>query len=437
MPSLAPVPQQYFDNSGAPLASGLVYFYQAGTSTPKDTYTTSSGATANANPVVLNSAGRPTTGIWGTGTYKIVVKTSAGSTLETRDNVVISNETLTDTVLNETNFIKNPSFIQQLASLPAAPSDNDFVFPGWRILMENASGVVPSFVNNSIIYNTGSDGLLTFVYDRAVLTVGTGEDGKFGLFQVIENKDTATLTGTLYLSLQAALQVSGSGISNVKMAVIGWSGTLDTATSDPVSAWGVEGTNPTLAANWAYLHTPANLSVTTTMSRYKIENIASGSGTYSNFAVLIWCDDRTTTVTSDVLVVSNVKLERGAVCSEFSRSDQAVGVAQAQRQYFAVAGDAKVLGSGVSLTSTTAKVLIPLPTTMRAVPTLTVSNVAHFTVDDGTGTPVACSGITLDAASTVDMAILSITTASGLTAGRATYLKSASASATIEFKARI
>lgn len=87
MTTLAPyIFWQEFDNSGLPLTGGLVYTYAAGTTTPKATYTDSTGGTPNANPVVLDSAGRAA--IWlGDGGYKFVIKTSAGATISTVDNV--------------------------------------------------------------------------------------------------------------------------------------------------------------------------------------------------------------------------------------------------------------------------------------------------------------------------------------------------------------
>lgn len=50
---------QQLTNLGQPLAGGLVNIYVAGSvSTPQVTYTDSTGTTQNANPLVLNSAGR-------------------------------------------------------------------------------------------------------------------------------------------------------------------------------------------------------------------------------------------------------------------------------------------------------------------------------------------------------------------------------------------
>ena len=81
--------QQFFDNTGLPLNGGLIYTYQAGSSTPLATYTDVKGSIANSNPIVLDSSGRSTNEIWLTYGYyyKFVVKTSAGSTLGTYDNI--------------------------------------------------------------------------------------------------------------------------------------------------------------------------------------------------------------------------------------------------------------------------------------------------------------------------------------------------------------
>jgi hypothetical protein len=49
---------QFLDSNGVPLAGGMLYYYDAGTQTPQNTYLDSSGVTTNTNPVVLNSAGR-------------------------------------------------------------------------------------------------------------------------------------------------------------------------------------------------------------------------------------------------------------------------------------------------------------------------------------------------------------------------------------------
>jgi len=80
---------QFFDNNGNVLSGGKIYTYEAGTSTPLATYTSSTGNTAHTNPIVLDSAGRVPGGeIWNAlRLYKFVLKTSAEVTLATYDNV--------------------------------------------------------------------------------------------------------------------------------------------------------------------------------------------------------------------------------------------------------------------------------------------------------------------------------------------------------------
>lgn len=81
--------QQFFDNNGVPLNGGLLYTYQAGSSTPLATYTDINGTVANSNPIVLDASGRSATEIWLTYGffYKFVLKDSSGVTIGTYDNI--------------------------------------------------------------------------------------------------------------------------------------------------------------------------------------------------------------------------------------------------------------------------------------------------------------------------------------------------------------
>ena len=55
---------QFFDNNGNILSGGKIYTYAAGTMTPQVTYTSSTGAAANPNPIILDSAGRLPEDMW-------------------------------------------------------------------------------------------------------------------------------------------------------------------------------------------------------------------------------------------------------------------------------------------------------------------------------------------------------------------------------------
>lgn len=84
---LIPPKARFFDASGAPLASGKLYSYQAGSTTPKFTYQnfTAGSGNQNTNPVILDSAGEAN--IWLDGNYKLILKDSNDVTQWTVDNV--------------------------------------------------------------------------------------------------------------------------------------------------------------------------------------------------------------------------------------------------------------------------------------------------------------------------------------------------------------
>lgn len=71
--------QTFVDSVGVPLAGGTVKFYVPNTSTLKATYKDAAGSMLNTNPVVLDSAGRAI--IWGSGTYRQVVKDASGNSI--------------------------------------------------------------------------------------------------------------------------------------------------------------------------------------------------------------------------------------------------------------------------------------------------------------------------------------------------------------------
>jgi len=70
---IMPYPKmQFFSNTGAPLAAGCLFSYQAGTTTLQATYTDSTGFGANPNPLTLDAGGRAS--VWFSAlNYKMVL----------------------------------------------------------------------------------------------------------------------------------------------------------------------------------------------------------------------------------------------------------------------------------------------------------------------------------------------------------------------------
>jgi hypothetical protein len=144
--------QQFFDNNGLPLAGGLIYQYQAGSSTPLATYTTNNGTVPNSNPIVLDSSGRTPQEIWmQTGyTYKLVIQTSTGTTLQSLDNLYPILQTATATASTFTTGM----IILWSGSLGSIPS-------GWALC--NGSSGTPNLTDRFVLaagstYSVGATG---------------------------------------------------------------------------------------------------------------------------------------------------------------------------------------------------------------------------------------------------------------------------------------
>ena len=193
-------------------------------------------------------------------------------------------------------------------------------------------------------------------------------DKKFGIAQIIEDVNCQDMIGgTVSLSFRA--KTAGSGkLDNVKAAVIAWSGSANAVTSDVVSAWAVEGTNPTLASNLTYENTPANLSVTTSWADYKIENISVDTSSTTNIVVFIW-SDVTDTDAGDFLYLTDIQLEPGATANEFLRENYQVQLAKCQR-YFQ--NPYNVVGNAYSTQAVALGFCFPV--TMRSSPTVIMHN---------------------------------------------------------------
>ena len=117
--SLSPVggaAGQFLDSNGNPLAGGKLYTYAAGTTTPQTTYTSYTGATANPNPIILNSGGRVPSEIWLTNgvSYKFSLFSALDNLIGTWDNVDGIND-LSSATIAFTGFKGQAGFVEDLA----------------------------------------------------------------------------------------------------------------------------------------------------------------------------------------------------------------------------------------------------------------------------------------------------------------------------------
>ena len=241
---------------------------------------------------------------------------------------------------------------------------------------------------------------------------------KFGIAQIIENVNCVdAIGGAVTLSFQAKVSAT-TQLDNVKCAIVAWSGTADTVTSDIISAWGVEGTNPTLIANATYENSPANLNVTTSFATYNVTATVDTAST-TNIILFIWSDVTTTTL-GDFLFITNVQLEKGSTATSFDYRPYGTELALCQR-YF------RALKSGLIgfWTNTTSARLQCTWLGMRATPSFTQSGT--LTITDNSVNATQSSTSVTDNGSDADGGQINIGNLSGATANRVAAVLSASA----------
>lgn len=125
--------QQFFDNSGKPLAGGYISTYVAGSFTSMATTYTDAGASlANPNPVQLDSSGRAPDAFWLVSgrSYNMVVTDKNDIVLENVDNV----QGLT--------LVAGPSYLRDLndVHLDTLYSGQVLKYDGYNWVNANASG---------------------------------------------------------------------------------------------------------------------------------------------------------------------------------------------------------------------------------------------------------------------------------------------------------
>jgi hypothetical protein len=205
-------------------------------------------------------------------------------------------------ILASQQLARNGSMAIAQRSMPTA--DNTYSLDGWRLEIENSNGVVITQDTADVPTGAGY---------AAKLVVGSGNNGKFGLFSPIENRDMLKLrsgVASLLVPLKATAGLLDTA-NKLCIALLAFAGTADSVATDPISSWGAAGTNPTLATNWSYAGYSCGIG-TTSWADYKLENV-SVSGSATNVAIFAWSEDRGTTTTTDILRIGGkVTLTQGA-----------------------------------------------------------------------------------------------------------------------------
>lgn len=163
MAVVTPTPKaQFLKLDGTPMVGGKVYSYAAGTTTPQNTFTDSTGTTPNENPVILDSRGEAN--IWlGAASYKFRLTDANDVEIWTVDNVAppttAVSPVLTGNVTISTESISPALKITQTGT-------------GNALVVQDS---VDPDVTPFVITNTGAVGIQTTTPTHELDVVGTAQ----------------------------------------------------------------------------------------------------------------------------------------------------------------------------------------------------------------------------------------------------------------------
>jgi hypothetical protein len=149
--------QKFFDNNGNPLALGLVYTYQAGTTTPAPTYVDSTLTTPNANPIILNFRGEANIWLPANTAFKFNVTDAAGNQIPGWPVDQIQDAVVSSITANTIGALLYPQSAAETAA-GIAPAAANLIYPYGSFLRYGAdpTGAADSTtaINNALACNS-------------------------------------------------------------------------------------------------------------------------------------------------------------------------------------------------------------------------------------------------------------------------------------------
>lgn len=230
------------------------------------------GAPVSANIII---SGEPMQMIYSLSTDTWVLSKESKTTLDASHNFLIG-----------WDFRKNP---RQLGEFNTADSLTSFVTNEDNNLIMDQTWLLSD--GNDVVDISKGD------QDACRMTVVTA-GRKFGIFQKITSEDSQSIIYRAKCSLMAAMSATSTS-SNLKIAVIGCTGTADQQGIDIIQTWNGENIPPTLNPDFTYLQDPTTatfavqtgaVSGTGIFPELFFENLSVIAAGTQNIGVFIWSD---------------------------------------------------------------------------------------------------------------------------------------------------
>lgn len=200
-------------------------------------------------------------------------------------------------------------------------ADDVYSFDRWYVLTQNAAGCAvaqQTFQSNGRPHNV-------------LLTQNQATAGRIGFAQIIEGKNCTHLRGQ---QVTLSFDYRYSLADPVRYAILEWTGTEDSVTSDVVSNW----TSTNFTTGNFFISTTTTLSGTTNMTPSANTwtaatplTVTLGSS-FTNLIVFIWTENAP--AQNNTLQLTNVQLEPGASKTDFDRRGFPLELSLAQRYLY-------------------------------------------------------------------------------------------------------
>lgn len=248
----------------------------------------------------------------------------------------------------------------------AATADDTYFADRWYALTQTGT-ITPSVLTDP------EDG-----YPSGIrLTQSQASAQRFGFAQIIEGKNCKDMRGSSGV-LVPRVRISNS--QAIRYAILGWTGTEDTVTSDVVNDW-TSGTytagNFFLASNVSVIAVGSQTPSANTWTSLTALTAALGS-TLNNIVVMVWTEG--TAAQNFTLDFDYVQFEAGAVAMPFEARSYQDELASCYRYYFQLGNTGALMllpTDGQRVSTNIIDGFILLPATMRAAPTLGSSSPAY------------------------------------------------------------
>lgn len=237
---------QFFDNNGNPLSGGKLYTYSAGSTTPINTYTDNSGVNLNTNPIILDSAGRPSNEIWvdSSSIYKFVLKTSTDVLIGTWDNI--------PSLLSSLNVAGTNNGVVYFNSVGAFTSGANLTFDGSNLGVSGAA-TIGSNLNvagpTALTGNVTASGTLS-VTGTTTLNSDTNMNGNALVGGTTTLNGTLSVAGNVINTLNITGTLSTSGTTTLATSASLNSSPSSSDNSNKIATTAFVRANPTTAKAW-------------------------------------------------------------------------------------------------------------------------------------------------------------------------------------------